>query len=331
MQNVDASGDLRAVEDFLSYIPKGQAFPSLYTTPYLTWKVETNPFGPSGLYLRRVGETPAAHCSVTAKPANDHYIPGLRLAELGDTHTHPDFQKQGHFGALGQHAIAACQSAAPEPALIYGLPNQNALPGWLRHCGCEVFDAMAIVEMALDPGAAIAARFRPRPVAGRGVRIHWGAAEDVIERTVNETWSRVAAEPWLVRKDAAWWRWRYRDASETYATGVIRTPEGHAGWVVTKTTPTRWPLVSRASIADIVATSDDVAVAVLQAVVMSTSPLARVGLWCARQTEAHRVATALGFQQVRDVPVIFVTNEALQFLRQQHGVPRLSLGDTDNV
>ncbi len=326
MENVDSSRDLRAVEDFLSYIPKGPAFPSLYSAGYLSWKVGTNPFGPSAMYLRRNESVPVAHCSVTAKPANDRYLPGLRLAELGDTHTHPNFQKQGHFGALGQHAIALCQAASPEPALIYGLPNQNALPGWLRYCGCEVFEAMAVVEMALDPGSAIAARFRRKPVG-----IQWGASDEVIEQAVHETWSRVATEAWLVRKDAAWWRWRYRDASEKYATGLIQTPQGNAGWVVTKTTPTRWPLVSRVSIADIVATSEDVAVAAFQAVVLGTSPLARVGVWCAKQTAMHRVATALGFSHVRDVPVIFVKNEALDRLRQQQGVPRLSLGDTDNV
>ena len=133
--------DMSAVSDFLSYLPRS-ASSSLYTPPYFDWKIRGNPFGPSASFIRSRDGRRVAHCSVTAKPGNASWLPGARLAELGDTHTHPDAQRQGHFGVLGRHTIEDFDRQVGGHALIYGLPNANALPGWLRHCGCEVFEPM---------------------------------------------------------------------------------------------------------------------------------------------------------------------------------------------
>jgi hypothetical protein len=313
---------------FLAYLPRSRSFRSVYTRRYFEWKIETNPFGFSRSYLRfRVGRA-AAHCSITAKPMNGAQLRGVRLAELGDTHTHPDFQRQGHFGAIGLHTIETFLSAEDGEALVYGLPNDNALPGWQSRCGCEVWPEMNIRALTL----AMSARpkyWRRSLFFGDGLQLrplnNFGA-----ERVIDEFWNRMADPAHLISKTGSWWRWRYAEATEPYTTYVATRGDIIVGWCVLKRVELL-PLVGRTTVCDIVTANSETQAEILGVLLKRiVRPLDAVSIWVQSGTALDGVARELGFEEVRQVPIVFYDNYTYQRFRAGR-VPLLSAGDTDNV
>lgn len=321
--------EMSEVSAFLSYLPRSATFPSLYTQPYLAWKISHNPFGPSASFLRTRDGRSAAHCSITAKLANTAWLGGARLAELGDTHTHPDFQRQGHFGVLGRHTIDDFGRASAASSLIYGLPNANALPGWLRHCGCEVFEPMHVREMRRPIWRQPFSRSSP---GGGAVRLERVTDLVAAGARIDALWPRLADGGWLIKKSSAWWRWRYVTATQSYVTYLIHADGELVGWVVTHRTAAPWPVVGRTAICDIVAITPEIETAALRHLLRRViGPLDVVTMWTQRGTALDDAATREGFVPVRDVPVIFARNDGWPMLESAGARPRLSLGDTDNI
>ena len=323
------SGQMSPVTSFLSYLPRPRSFPSLYTRDYFAWKISRNPFGPSASFLRTRDGRAVAHCSTTAKPANSAGLGGARLAEVGDTHTHPDFQRQGHFGVLGRHAIEDFCQASAGPSVVYGLPNANALPGWLRHAGCEVVESMCVREMRRSTWRQPLSRMSLGGGAVRLERVTDPAAAGVL---IDALWPRLAAGGWLIEKSSAWWRWRYVAATQRYVTYLIHSKGDVAGWAVTHRTVSRLPFVGRTAICEIVATTPEIeGAALLRLLSRVIEPLDFVVMWAQRGTAIDRVALRGGFVPVREVPVIVPRNGSRSILDSTGIRPRLSLGDTDNI
>ncbi|MDA0328576.1 MAG: hypothetical protein O2958_06170 [Gemmatimonadetes bacterium] len=322
--------DLSATVDFLSYLRPSIGDSSWYTSDYFDWKIARNPFGASASYLRLQDDRAAAHCSIVAKPGNERRLEGTVLGELGDTHTHPDFQKRGHFAAIGRHVIDDFTESAPnERALIYGLPNANALPGWTRSIGCRQIDRLRVVEMRWVPWRGLlrwpwhttkSKSLELRPLAD-------GAA------VVDEVWANVQDRGWLLRKDSRWWKWRYSASVDAYRTFAVHASAGGraVGWVVVRVLPTRLPGVARYAICDIVTNSEQDESVVLELILRTAGPTNLVSGWFGEAHPLAERAVALGFERTRDVPVVFADNKAFHELSTDGRPCRLSMGDTDVV
>jgi hypothetical protein len=323
------AADVQPVAAFLSYLERSRSIPSLYSARYFDWKISRNPFGPAAAYLRFRGESPAALCSITAKPVNAG-LTGRALAELGDTHTHPSFQRQGHFGVLGRHVIEEYDRASGGAALLYGLPNDQALPGWTRHCGCEVFDRMAVRERWLMPAGRLV--HYGRALSGRSP-LELRAVTDPQHgaSVIDEIW-RAAPQPTLILKDSAWWKWRYVDTVEPYRTHVAYEHGSVVGWCVARRSRSRVPGRGHVWICDVVATTPETEVRMLSALVTAAAgPLDTTIVWTQAGTALDDAAARLGFVTRRDVPVFFAVNEPYRRLKAVAAPLRLSLGDTDNA
>jgi hypothetical protein len=328
------------VVDFLSYGDFGSpTFPSLYTEGYFQWKIRDNPFGPSACFLRSRDGIPVAHCSVTAKPWNEALGAGVGCAELGDTHTHPAHQRQGHFGALGSHTISSFDQSHPLGAkLIYGLPNDNALPGWIRRCSCEVYSGAMTRELVRGlkqtPGAVARQGLnRLLTSSARSLR-RFRLCEDRanIMRGMDRLWAENEdIGSFLVKKDGAWWDWRYRGATEKYCTYALIDAEAGdpLAYVVVKMGRhgTRFM-----RICDVIASVAEIELDAFRLFLeQEVRPTDSVMLWAQESTEIEDIALSMGFTKTRDVPLIFFKNEAYAELVRGQTRLRLSLGDTDNV
>jgi hypothetical protein len=316
--------------EFLSYIQS-----PLYTRRYFEWKIARNPFGGAACYIRLGGGARAAHCSITAKPVNAELLPEVSLAELGDTHTHPGFQRQGHFASLGKHVIEDFESRiGGQRALIYGLPNDQALPGWTRSIGCKVLQDLGILDMYRMPWRS----FHPRTlVAGMteqlsGVRLEGGQTAELC-RNVDEIWSKCDRSAWLIAKDARWWEWRYHDAPQDYITYLLRERGGAArAWVAVKISRTRYPGVRRVALCDIVGiTREDERNAFVATMRQVTRWRDLVHGWFQMRDDALLPLRQFGFVVGGRISVIAAANEGLAELEKRGGWFRLSLGDGDNV
>ncbi|MDB9757235.1 hypothetical protein OAB62_06120, partial [Pseudomonadales bacterium] len=203
--------------NFLSFLKIFDfTFPSLYSERYFEWKISHNPFGRSFCYLRFVEDEPVALASITAKPLNGNLGLGGFLAELGDTHTHPNFQKQGHFGQVGSQVIADFNKYSNDTALIFGIPNENAVHGWQSRCGCQLLDSLNIIEYALKHTFSYRIPFTSR-LKELTSDINAMKLVDLVWQ--NSYKKRIA----LVQKDSVWWKWRYGQSTESYRTFSLRS------------------------------------------------------------------------------------------------------------
>lgn len=323
------SADVGSVVSFLGYTGS-----PLYSREYFNWKIANNPFGGAAAYLRFRDGVPAAHCSITAKPANEHFLPGSTLGELGDTHTNPGFQRQGHFAALGAFVIDDFQRSGGErPALIYGLPNEQALPGWTRSIGCQVYDTLGLVEMVRSPSSGM----HPARILASFGRFLSGSRrfdQKVLNPLddVDQIWAACDRSRWLVRKNGEWVNWRYLSSPGDYEVHVLRDAAGDArAWVATKTTKTGVRFGRRVDICDIVGrTVADEAAALAAYVTLAPRIGDLVSGWFQPDGDTLRLLRRLGFRIIRTIPVIFADNEAFAAARAQP-IPRFSLGDGDTV
>lgn len=324
------------VAAFLSYLtrPAGR-FPTLYTEPYFRWKIAANPFGRSACFLREDGGVSASHCSYTGKPINPALKCAAAAAELGDTHTRPDFQGRGHFAALGRWAIEDCLASDPaQDVLMYGLPNDNALPGWTRRCGCEVFGDLGVSQVIRRPLARALKTLGKRAKGWRGSRSALRICGDPREtgEEIDALWARAeGTEGFLLKKDGAWWRWRYAVSTERYLTYGLRSLDRDrlAGYVVAKL---EGRIPRTVHICDVF--GEDVGVAV-EAFRLFMDQIVRVTdvvtMWLQADTRLAAEGPAYGFEKQRGVPVMFAVNDAYRRLREHHPRVYLSLGDTDNA
>ncbi|MFX0200064.1 MAG: GNAT family N-acetyltransferase, partial [Candidatus Hodarchaeota archaeon] len=111
---------------------------------YYTWKIMQNPFK-SGLIslAKRDGKT-VGSATITPKPL---YVLGKEIlgAEIGDTFTHPSYQRQGIFSQRVKDCTEFAISSGIQ--LIYGTPNDQSLPGYQTKLGYLPCNHARVTEM----------------------------------------------------------------------------------------------------------------------------------------------------------------------------------------
>jgi len=117
------------------------------------WKFTETPY-PSqqvSLAVAKEGGALLGHYAVVPVPIN---LMGRRLlgAQSVDTMVHPDAQGQGLFEQLGSDCYARMRGAGV--ALVYGLPNRNSYPGFMRKLGWKrigFLDSYTLRLSVLEP------------------------------------------------------------------------------------------------------------------------------------------------------------------------------------
>jgi len=96
---------------------------------YYEWKCLQNPVMPGEMWLAEDGDTLVSMTSMVPKRLKilGRIVEG---AETGDTYTRPDYQRRGIFTGLFQAARE--QGLDSRLAFIYGLPNDESLPGYVK-------------------------------------------------------------------------------------------------------------------------------------------------------------------------------------------------------
>jgi GNAT superfamily N-acetyltransferase len=96
---------------------------------YYRWKYFENPYSNGELWITEYGGQIVGMIGMTPK----HMILGNKPvsgAEIGDTFTHPDFQRKGIFTRLLRLSDRSIKDKGID--FIYGTPNALALPGYIR-------------------------------------------------------------------------------------------------------------------------------------------------------------------------------------------------------
>lgn len=180
----------------------------------LAWQYWSNPFGPPRSWVAESEGQIVAHYAGICLPAvlegsDTTIVIGI------DAATDPGFRGLGLFEQLAR-AVYTDAGQAGYP-VTYCLPNPNSLRGFRKAGGQDLGQAGVLVA-PLDP-AWLSERFKlPGPVARAAVaalRVKKGEGAQAVPAPspdLDQLWAGVAAAHGNgVRRDAAWWNWRYRD------------------------------------------------------------------------------------------------------------------------
>jgi GNAT superfamily N-acetyltransferase len=117
------------------------------------WQFEANPYGRvfSGLAWSDKGRL-VGQCAVMPVDLN---LMGRRIkaGQALDTMVHPDFRNRGIFERTAQYCIEQLQEAGH--VLVYGFPNRQAYPGWMRKLGWQRVAYSTHYQMRLSIYSAV--------------------------------------------------------------------------------------------------------------------------------------------------------------------------------
>lgn len=221
---------------------------------YYDWKCYKNPALPGEIWLAEDGNAVVAIKSMTPKRMK---ILGEKVigAETGDTFTHPDYQRQGIFTKLFE--VARENGIDGRMSFIYGTPNKNSLPGYIRKLDyAQIPLKLRILVKPLAPKQILQKKLGFYPLASLVspvVEIASRAIFRIAGRAVSKSniritqilsfpddidvlWEQTSKnfDIALVR-DKNYLEWRYVANPDTYSILIARNQEGAIlGYMVTK-------------------------------------------------------------------------------------------------
>lgn len=209
----------------------------------MRWQYWDNPFGQARAWMWERDGHAIAHRAAVAVPLVLGGTPATGV-KTADAATHPAHRRQGLFGTLALRQMEDLRQAGVPAVLSH--PNPGSAPG-VVDSGAELVQRVPAFVRAVDDGW-LAERFKvPRALAGavRSAAFR-RAAPGGVETSrppedLDELWGRLA-ERWGIRRDAAWWRWRYverpgggyryaevRRGGKLVAAAATRTREAYGG------------------------------------------------------------------------------------------------------
>jgi GNAT superfamily N-acetyltransferase len=239
-------GDEKSINSLLNHVYKISRDIS-----YWQWEFKGNP---KGFYtiLAKDGNSIIGHLASVNREIKVGEEESLASLEVEGV-THPDYQRQGIFVALGQKLLDHLKKE--NKLLVYGFPNYNALPGH-RKLGCteimtlnilirpvdfkrisEKTASNGILRFFLKVGGQIAFNlfYRPKAIPLR---------EGVVIKVINEFDSRFD-EFWndeksqyeiILKRDSEYLKWRYSDPPNKDYKIYIAEKEGRIlTWMVVRT------------------------------------------------------------------------------------------------
>lgn len=194
---------------------------------FVRWKHLDNPFGRSYAIAAFVDGTPIAVRTMLRwrlQREDRGTRSSMDVVRAVDTATHPDFQGQGLFRRLTEHAVAELTAAGV--GAVFNTPNAQSRPGYLR-MGWTVVGRPTVRLWTTSPAAVVgllrgggAANKWSEPVSA-GVPAHTVAAELAVAATGR------SRSGWSTATDEAYLAWRYGLAALHY-----RAVEVRGGWCV---------------------------------------------------------------------------------------------------
>jgi len=247
-------GDIPKVAEFRQGFPLSPLM-RVEEPEYHEWKCHRNPVEPGYIWLVEDGGKIVATASMTPKKMK---ILGKEVlaAETGDTFTLPEYQGKGVFTSLVKNTTG--EAVGKGIGFIYGLPNENSLPGYLSKLDYGLITSPQLYYLGRPlnirkilgqriGNRLIAALLSPLLRAVSGAVFKFGAIgintsrlsvleESSFPEDIEKLWQRVSHryDVMLVR-DKNYLDWRYIATSNQYLILIARNEEGEtSGYIVAR-------------------------------------------------------------------------------------------------
>ncbi len=347
--------DLPRISEFRKTFFKYNPLMRSYEPEYYEWKCYKNPILPGEMWLAEDGDKIVAIKNVTPKMMKA--LGNITtVAEMGDTFTHPDYQRRGIFTTLSKAARESIINKGI--SLIYNIPNKDtSLPGYIKKLNhVPVPIKLRSLVHIINSKQPLKARLRSRLLASafspvidtvsraifrigmRGVTksdvlIY---AEPGFPDDINTLWEQVSNnyDVMLVRtKD--YLEWRYVTNPDTYSILIARNRDGAIlGYMVNKIS--LFESIPKGFICDFLTIEDDPNVLKK---LLSTSlrdfyhrKVSRVSVWVVKGSFYDRILVKLGFlPHAVAVPLMCYKNELGSQIVSHAYRWHFTLGDSDGI
>ena len=135
-KNYDDIHDLRKIFDGANNTSRRS-----HEHSYFNWKLNLNPVKKGICAIVESEKRTVGMASITPKKMlfqNKIFL----TAEIGDTFTHPDFQRKGIFSQVVNKVRSISENENID--FIYGTPNQNSLPGYKKKLNYDVLKSVDV-------------------------------------------------------------------------------------------------------------------------------------------------------------------------------------------
>jgi len=177
----------------------------------MRWQYWDNPFGPAQAWVWELDGDVIAHWAAVPVPLllDGRPAPGVKTA---DAATHPGHRRMGLFATLALRYMEDLRVGGVRAVLTH--PNPDSTPG-VEGSGAALVERVPVFVRALD-SRWLARRFHvPRPLVAPVRAAVFGRVADAphlvvdgLPEGLDALWSAHAPQ-WTIRRDAAWWDWRY--------------------------------------------------------------------------------------------------------------------------
>ena len=318
---------------------------------YYRWKILSNPVG-AGLF--HVADDDGQVVGITTVTSKRLHVRSKDIdgAEIGDTFTHPRYQRQGMFTAL----VNLTREKALDSGLkfIYGTPNDQSLPGYEKKLnfgqipGAHVYNYVRPVNVssvlalltgypvlarALGPlfSAGFEALFRFRLPRLKGVTI---ACHNTFPEDVEQLWGDVSCKyDWILKRDKKYLDWRFIRNADDYLICIARREGNTVGYLVAKLG--QFGDLTVGYLADFLVKEEcpNIFAALVTSAANSfqTVGVDMFSAWVVRGSIYQKVLARFGFLRYKPVPIICYKNElGLEIINGQNRW-HFTIGDSDNI
>ena len=323
---------------------------------YYKWKHSTNPAGVGEIWVAHDREKDVVAGMTTLTPKRLHVnSQDLTGAEIGDTFTHPEYQRQGIFTAL----VNATREQGVERGinLIYGTPNDQSLPGYEKNCNFVQVPAPVVLNLVrplnvgrtlkalgknpllvqaasagIRLGLALLYRVRPGGLSCLGVKV---VRTTNFPKEIDDLWKRTWGRYDLVlTRDREYLNWRFLTNPDSYQ---IYVAEGQAlmGYLVAKIG--RWGPLKVGYVADYLTTAGKDERACFADLLFAAFHDFRqegcdiVSCWVVGGSPHEGVLRRRGFFKYQPVSIIVYRNEIGRRLAETRHRWHFTMADSDNI
>jgi hypothetical protein len=344
---------------------------TVWSPELFRWKLgPNNPAGQGYLSLAVVDDKVIATTSITPKRLwlDGNVVVG---GEIGDTYTAEQFRSRGApaelyagdndpeayvnksvFGRLVSETRRRAESDGLQ--LIYGTPNQNSMPGYIKRLDFFHFNSTrckSFVRFRAEgllqrkPGlrsarfafigldklfSSMLGAFAGASSIGSKIDTAYPSVDDI-----DGLWARLKSEfNFTLVRDAAWFRFRYLEhPNAQYQFVTLRRRNQLDGFMIFLRL--RDMSGNRVlAVADWLVRPQDksgFARLLAEGINLFSKDIQSIHLWAVEGTEFAASLPRCGFLKRGEVPVIFASNSMANFLNSKSAVFEISLGASDNI
>jgi GNAT superfamily N-acetyltransferase len=320
---------------------------------YYGWKLLNNPVRKGQLCVAHFAEQVVGVASITPKRL---LIMGKTEigAEIGDTFTHPNFQRRGIFSRL----VNLCLENATQKNIdfIYGTPNKQSLPGYEKNLGfsripnanvwryirpVNVQNVLfslpktrpfaKIIGPILDVLFKTVYAFQGIGSNGKGISVEQVAA---FPEGIGRVWEKVSSNyDWILVRDKVYLDWRYFENPDRYRVWIAQREEIPLGYIVVKLGT--WRKMRVGYIADFLSDESDMDVfrELLQNAFQyfKNNKVDLIATWAVENSKHQKILKRYGFIRNKRQVIIWFKNEAGRKVMNRTCRWHFTMADSDNI